>query len=147
MTDNPDYLDEPFQKAQSELAAAEIAFIEATARVEQAREASERLEAAVAALSGETTVGPLAQETETSTPVLSDARAAAQALSPEEFDKERKRKQRARQQEEIDLNPHGHMKCPGCGVTGKMTESTLTTEGGGIVRMLVCGGCRNQQLI
>ena len=152
-----DYLAIGLEAAQTELALAEIALIEATARAEQAREAHARHTAASAALSGETPVGPPAQppreadediityldRTETQTP----ERAAAAELTPEQFDAQRKKKQKARRQEEIDENPYGTMKCPGCGIVGQMTENTMTTAGGGIVRMLVCGGCKNQQMM
>ena len=165
-----DYLAIGLEAAQTELALAEIALIEATARAEQAREAHARHTAASAALSGETPVGPPAQyetqgknaerpdhkpraadesiityldRTETQTP----ERAAAAELTPEEFDAQRKKKQKARRQEEIDANPYGTLKCPGCGKTGLLVENTLTTAGGGIVRMLVCGGCKNQQMM
>ena len=155
-----DYLALGLQDAQSELASAEIALIEATARAEDAREAHARHEAASAALKGEIPVGPSAPEprgddepitaymdrTGEDTLHGSD-RAHNATLTPEEFDKERKQRQKARQQEEIDNNPHGKMKCPGCGVVGKMIENTLTTGGGGVVKMLVCGGCKNQQLM
>ncbi len=133
--------------ATAELAGAEIQLIEATARATSAREAVLRLQNAVAALNG-TPVAQLAEQTpdtrevEGSTP----SRRTSPDLTPEEFDAERKRKQRAREKEEIANNPLGHLKCPGCGVAGKITDSVMTTKGGGTVRMLICGGCGNQQL-
>ena len=150
-------LAEPLEAAQTELASAEIAFIEASARVEAAREAAQRLEAATAALNGETPVGPPAKQGYllkkedyppiAPPPAQSEERAASAALSPEEFDKERRRKQRKREKEQIANNPLGHLKCPGCGVTGKMSEQIVTTEKGGMIKALICGGCGNQAII
>jgi hypothetical protein len=154
-------LDEPLEKAQTELALAEVAFIEATARVESAREAAARLVAAVAALNGETPVGPSAtfedqgksaERPDHTPPEAYPAdrppeRAEAAAMSPEEFDKERIRRQRAREKEQIANNPLGHLKCPGCGVQGKMNEQVVTTPKGGVIKALVCGGCGNQAIM
>lgn len=152
--DLPEIVRASLQMAQDEHSEAEICLIEASARAETAREAVSRLEAAVAALNGETPVGPPAQSSDyeqqgknAERPDHTPERAAMAELSPEEFDEQRKRKQKQRKQDEIDNNPHGTMKCPGCGVIGQMAESVLTTAGGGSVRMLVCGNCRNQQLL
>ncbi len=149
-----DYLSLGLEAAQTELASAEVALIEATARAEVAREAAQRFEAASAALDGKTPVGPPApilQVPEFTENVNNEpqsiARAAAAELTPEQFDAQRKKSQKARRQEEIDANPYGTHKCPGCGKIGGMVENTLTTAGGGIVRMLVCGGCKNQQML
>jgi hypothetical protein len=154
-------------KAQTELGDAEIALLEATARAEVAREAAQRLVAACAALRGEIPVGPSAtvvthgnnppaldgspevhelMKESLSAPVSAE-RAEAAAMSPEEFDKERRRKQRKREKEEIANNPLGHLKCPGCGEIGHMTEQIITTEKGGVIKALICGKCGNQAIM
>ncbi len=133
--------------ATAELAGAEIQLIEATARAEVAREAVLRLQNAVAALNGTLVENPLKKEDYPPiAPPVSAERKVMQDMTPEQFDAERKRKQRAREKEEIANNPLGHLKCPGCGDVGKLTDAVMTTKGGGTVRMLTCGGCGNQQL-
>ena len=158
-------------EAQTELAHAELALIEATARADVAREASQRLEAACAALRGEIPVGPpatvdkgwsegettplpeqlpsipLSAPQEPGIPARTAEREAAAEMSPEEFDKERRRKQRKREKAEIANNPLGHLKCPGCGEVGHMTEQIITTEKGGVIKALVCGKCGNQAIM
>jgi len=167
-------LDAPLEEAQTELALAELALLEATARAEAARDAAQRLSAAVAALNGENPVGPSAtpqisgldadngnvaelvdQEVHTrlsapqepDNPARTAEREAAAAMSPEEFDKERKRKQRRARKEQIANNPLGHLKCPGCGETGNMTEQIVTTPKGGVIKALCCGDCGNQAIM
>jgi len=155
------------QEAQNELAAAEIAFIEATARVEGAREADSRLSAALAALNGEIPGGPPATPQisgldadngniaevidqnvhESLSAPRSAEREAAAGMSPEEFEKERKRKQRKREKEQIANNPLGHLKCPGCGEIGHMSEQIITTAKGGVIKALICGKCGNQAIM
>ena len=160
-------LDEPLESAQAELARAELALLEATARAATARDAASRLEAAVAALNGEIPVGPSATQQisvldadngnvaevidqnvhEALSAQQSVERAAAAAMSPEEFDKQRKRKQRQREKEQIANNPLGHLKCPGCGELGHMTEEIITTAKGGVIKALICGKCGNQAIM
>lgn len=147
-------LDEPLEAAQTELDMAELALIEATARAETARDVQSRLVAAVAALNGEIPVGPSATpEYEPETPIpapvpgRSPEREAMAELSQEDFDKERKRKQRMARKEQIANNPLGHLKCPGCGETGNMTEQIVTTPKGGVIKALICGDCGNQAIM
>ena len=130
----------------NDLAGSEIRLMEATAHAQKAREAADRLRLAVAALKGETAAICSKEQLIPDKQPLTADRAEAAAMTPEQFEAERKRKQRSREKEEIENNPLGHLKCPGCGVAGKMTDSTMTTKGGGVVRMLICGGCGNQQL-
>ena len=142
------------EESLAELAASEIQLMEVTARAQVAREATARLKNAVAALSGETPIAQLVEQTSDTREVegsnpsrcTNPDRAETAAMTPEQFEAERKRKQRQRQKQEIADNPLGHLKCPGCGVVGKMTDQIMTTKGGGTVRMLACGGCGNQQL-
>ncbi len=149
-----DYLEIARNAAQAETIAAELALIEATARAEAAREASARLEAAVAALNGESPTAT-AIEVPTSSEVLkfdnqsavTAERQAAADMTPEEFDAERKKRQRAKQKELDAQNPYAQLKCSGCGVTGKMTENIIQAPSGVPVRMLVCNGCGNQNII
>ena len=42
-------------------------------------------------------------------------------------------------------NPYAGVRCAGCGETGLMTE-TITERNGKTLRMVVCGGCGNQQI-
>ena len=131
-------------EALAELALAKIQFIEATARTKSAQEVASRLQLAVAALKGEVPSEIIIEPVPGK--VTTPDRADTAAMSPEEFEAERKRKLRRREKEEIENNPLGHLKCPGCGVAGKMTDQLMTTKGGGTVRMLACGQCGNQQL-
>jgi len=160
-------LSEPLETAQTELAHAELALLEATARVTLARESAGRLAAACAALRGEIPGGPPATPQitgldadngniaevidqnihEALSAPKSAERAAAAEMSPEEFDKQRKRKQRAREKERIANNPLGHLKCPGCGETGHMSEQIVTTAKGGAIKALICGKCGNQAIV
>lgn len=151
-------LDKALHEAQNELAGAEIALLEATARAEDARGEASRLEAAVlalkgqtpavsaevAALSGEPPAAAVNDRVATPAEVTESQRPDIQDLSPEEFDKQRKRKQRAREKEIQDNNPLAHISCTGCGAVGKMVDSVITAPSGAIVRMMVCSSCNNQ---
>lgn len=105
--------------AQSELAEAEIALLEATARAEAARRAAARLAAAVAAMNGE------------SPPPAAPRQEAAPKPKPKPAESD---------------NPLAHAKCAGCGLKGTLVESLRTTPGGAVVRMLECRKCGNQVL-
>jgi hypothetical protein len=145
-------LDNALDAAQTELAAAEISLVEATARAEAAREAAARLKAAVAALSGEAPPAPDNRvkeqpASETVYPVDTPSgtpRTDIHDMSPEEFDADRKKRQRARQKELDAQNPYANVKCSGCGVIGKMVDQIIQAPSGVPVRMLVCNGCGNQ---
>lgn len=134
-------LDKSLHEAQNELAGAEIALLEATARAEEAREASLRLKAAVAALAGESP--PATPPTGEESPEVVEER-GIQDLSPEEFDAQRKKKQRAREKELKDNNPLAHIKCAGCGVVGSMVDTITQAPSGATIRMMVCSSCNNQ---
>ncbi len=150
-----DYLEIARNAAQAETIAAELALIEAAARAEAAREASARLEAAVAALNGESptaTEQAPEQGVETAFQAVDDGsspseRSKMQAMSSEEFDKERQRRQRAKQKELDAQNPYAQLKCSGCGEIGKLIENIIQAPSGVPVRMLVCNGCGNQNII
>ena len=143
-------LDNALDAAQVETIAAELALIEATARAEAAREASARLEAAVAALNGESATPtvklPDIPKLSTETPISAERQATAD-MTPEEFDKERQRRQRAKQKELDAQNPYAQLKCSGCGEIGKLIENIIQAPSGVPVRMLVCNGCGNQNII
>ena len=134
-------LDKSLHEAQNELAGAEIALLEATARAEEARDASLRLKAAVAALAGESP--PATPPTGEHSPEVVEER-GIQDLSPEEFDAQRKKKQRAREKELKDNNPLAHIKCAGCGVVGDMVDTITQAPSGAPIRMMVCSKCNNQ---
>ena len=153
-------LDKSLHEAQNELAGAEIALLEATARAEEARDASLRLKAAVAALSGEPPPAADAPRGESENVIdfldrtsgdgsssadRSDKeRAAAADMTPEEFDAQRKKRQRAREKELKDNNPLAHIKCAGCGVVGDMVDTITQAPSGATIRMMVCSSCNNQ---
>lgn len=148
-------LKEKHRESQNELAAAELALIEAQVRAENARTNSARYEAAVAALSGEPPPAAVSTPVETPKEVIeaentpngaedTPSRDDMAELSPEEFDKARKRRQRQRQKEEMANNPYAHVKCSGCGSLGTMRDSIVTAPSGAPLRMMVCGGCGNQ---
>ena len=144
-------LTEARNRAQTELASAEIVLLEASAAAGTLREEVSRLEAAVAALKGKLRVEPLAtvdkvpEFTET---VNSATRLAASEMSPEEFNAERRRKQRVakkkQREEELENNPLANVRCSGCGCTGTMQESLIQAPSGATVRMMVCYKCNNQ---
>ena len=134
-------LDKSLHEAQNELAGAEIALLEATVRAEEARDASLRLKAAVAALSGESP--PATPPTDEKSPGVAEER-GIQDLSPEEFDAQRKKKQRSREKELRDNNPLAHIKCAGCGVVGSMVDTITQAPSGATIRMMVCSSCNNQ---
>jgi len=130
-------LTEALEAAQAELGTAEIALCEATARAQEARANASKLEAAVAALSGEPPAAATVEATETKRPDIQD-------LSPEEFDAQRKKRQRQKQKEAMANNPYAHVKCSGCGQLGTLHESIITAPSGAPVRMMACGSCGNQ---
>ena len=134
-------LDKSLQEAQNELAGAEIALLEATARAEEARDASLRLKAAVAALSGES---PPATEPTATKRLPREEERGLQDLSPEEFDAQRKKNQRRREKEVQDNNPLAHLKCAGCGTLGTLVDTVTQAPSGAPVRMMVCSKCNNQ---
>lgn len=139
-------------EAQNELAAAELALIQATARAEQARTEADRYAAAVAALSGEPppaaasvpAEAPTSYESAPHAPAANAERAAAREMTQKEFDAERKRRQRQKQKEAMANNPYAHIKCSGCGQLGTMQDSIVTAPSGAPLRMMVCSGCGNQ---
>lgn len=151
-------LTEARDKVQTELAEAEIALLESTARAEALRDEVWKLDAAVAALSGEKPPAePTAQnsgiaqeverdpdtiEVEGSTP--SSATSGIHEMSAEEFDKERKRRQRSKQKELDAANPYSEVPCGGCGTKGSLNDSFVTAPSGASIRMLVCSKCNNQ---
>ena len=134
-------LDKSLHEAQNELAGAEIALLEATARAKEAREASLRLKAAVAALSGES---PPATEPTATKRLPREEERGLQDLSPEEFDAQRKKNQRRREKEVQDNNPLAHLKCAGCGTLGTLVDTVTQAPSGAPVRMMVCSKCNNQ---
>ena len=154
-------LTEARDRAQIELASAEIVLLEASAAAGTLREEVSRLEAAVLALKGQTPAlaevaalsgveppAPLQDTQIGAESTQSGDRAAAAELSPEEFDVERKRKQRVarkrQKEEELANNPLAHVKCSGCGRTGTMQDVLKQAPSGATVRMLVCYKCNNQ---
>ena len=141
-----DYTKDHLERAQSELAEAEIALIEASAKAEVARDSAARLESAVAALSGDLppSVAPHSAQVAYETAVAENRGVAD--LTPEEFDKQRKKRQRAREKELEAQNPLAHIKCSGCGRKGKMTDSIIQAPSGASVRMMICGSCGNQSM-
>ena len=122
--------------AQSASAEADIALIEATASADALREEARKLNAAVAALSGE----PSAQIEPQAPKEAREGRLDAD-LSPEEFEKARLKRQKAKEAEENANNPYSNLKCTGCGRKGRISE--VFTENG--TRMLECR-CGNQML-
>ena len=116
-------LTEAWEKAQSELAAAEIVLLEATAAASLLREEAAKLGAAVAALSGRPSAAPVQV-----------------AESSDEVDRRRK----IRQKEKEASSPFANLKCSGCGSVGSMSEMYKQTSGSPI-RMLVCT-CGNQMI-
>jgi len=141
------------ETAQTELAVADIALMEATARQQVAQEAASRLQSAVAALGGKAPAEPAVPTIPEATAlsanqVLENAHGDIHELTPEEFDAERKRKQRVRdkerRQEEMANNPLAHVKCSGCGRQGTMQDTVMQAPSGATVRMMVCYKCNNQ---
>lgn len=148
-------LQEKAGEAQNELAAAELALIEAQIRAENARTNSRRYENAVAALSGEPPSAAASTPVEAPKEVTEAENTQKEAeeapsrdemaeMTPEEFDAERKRRQRQKKKEAMANNPYAHVKCSGCGQLGTMTDSIITAPSGAPLRMMVCGGCGNQ---
>lgn len=119
-------LQEELDTAQSELAAAEIALIEATARAGSAREGADRLKAAVAALNGDTSPPSEAPTRGSDEDIITylDRTEEPPIKQPED--------------------PLAHIPCAGCGDKGSMSEQYVTAPSGAAVRMLVCRNCGNQ---
>ncbi len=149
-------LTEARNRAQTELASAEIVLLEASAAAGTLREEVDRLKAAVAALSGEAPAEPPVLLYDLTAPekgLMSseefDRRSTAE-LSPEEFDKQRiarqKAAKKARLAEEEANNPLFHLKCSGCGRSGKIFETMMQAPSGATIRMMVCAGCNNQMM-
>lgn len=149
--------EERLEEARESLAKSQIGLIEAKVLHEAARLTVVQLEGAVAALSLETLESEVIKvEIEPEPPFdppdgpLKTAEGKTRVdpeLSREEFEIERRKRQRKIEQKQIDDNPHGTLRCPGCGKTGYMTENIMTTKAGGTLRALVCGKCSNQQMI
>lgn len=116
MDDLEAVLKQSLDSAQTELEAAEIALIEATAVAESARSRVDRLKAAYGAITGE-----------------------VPAAAPSE-------PRRTPKPKESDNNPLAQAKCVGCGSKGTMSETLITAPSGVPVRMLVCSQCGNQVL-
>lgn len=149
------------EKAQTELASADIALMEATARQQSASEAATRLDSAVAALCGEKPPAKpsaplIIEDTHTgerhtveSVPgtIITD-KDARREMSYEEFEADRVARQRAAKRaakkEAIANNPLGHLKCNGCGQVGTLQDSMVQAPSGATVRMMVCTSCNNQ---
>ncbi len=134
-------MEQELQGAQAGLVQADVAAIEATARLATCREAVDKLGAAVAAMRGETPVEPSAPET-----IIpqSEERAVRAAMSEQEFNADRKRRQKARQKELDAQNPLALYKCGGCGVVGSSTEQLIEAPSGAPVRLIGCSACGNQ---
>ena len=116
--------------AQNELAEAEVALLEAKARAEAARTAASRLKAAKAALDGAPITTSEAQPAEQRTPnPQGEGSTPSRRAKPE------------------DNNPLAHLKCKGCGKVGSLSEQYMTAPSGALVRMLVCGSCKNQNIM
>lgn len=135
--------------AQDELAQAEIALLHSTAKADGLREEVRKLQAAVAALSGEelpTVVN--SEQAEVAAPKETPGGPSVQndihEMSPEEFDAQRKKRQRQRQKEEDALNPYAEVPCGGCGTKGSLHDSMIQAPSGAVLNMLVCSQCNNQ---
>ena len=143
-----DQLTEARDKAQNELAQAEIALMQSTAAAEVLREEVRRLSAAVAALSGEKAPADPSGRTDDDVIPEEAPQGDIHEMTPEEFDAERKRKQRQRQKEldaeNLANNPYALVPCGGCGTKGSLRDSFITAPSGAQVRMLVCSKCNNQ---
>lgn len=133
-------------KAQAELAEAEIALMEATAAADALREEERKLSAAVAALSGEPPPAALEAATPPATPAESAPAGDIHEMSPEEFEAQRKRKQRQREKELQAQSPYAEVPCGGCGTKGSLQDSFVTAPSGAQLRMLVCTKCNNQMM-
>jgi hypothetical protein len=137
-------LKEALHTAQSELALADIALMEATAHQQVAFASATRLASAVAALSGEPSA-PIATPApeEGATPDKS-----IHELTPEEFDAQRRRNQAQKRKEDEEWraqnDPLYHMKCSGCGLKGTLSQTMMTAPSGAQVAMKVCTKCNNQ---
>lgn len=152
--------------AQEELTGAEIGLVEATARAEKARQEHSRLEAAVAALSGEPPPAaapePMRCSSEEGRSVHTREDAVAESaaatntpsgredtsqMTKEEFDAYRKQRQRQKAKEEAANNPYAHIKCSGCGEMGTSNMVVAQAPSGAPIRMMVCGSCGNQNIM
>lgn len=148
-------------EAQDELVLAEMSLLEASARAEKAREEASKLDAAVAALSGEPPpaaetlqrdgeeASHLAHNQEIAGSIPAPAtknpdRANTAEMSKEEFEEYVAKRRRQKKKEELDNNPYAHVKCSGCGSMGTMQDVIMTAPSGAPVRMMACGSCGNQ---
>jgi len=144
-------LKEALHTAQSELALADIALMEATAHQQVAFASATKLASAVAALSGEPSAPvdplplpkPMPTPEEGSTPDKS-----IHEMTPEEFDAQRRRNQAQKRKEDEEWraqnDPLYHMKCTGCGLKGTLSQTVMTAPSGAQVSMKVCTKCNNQ---
>lgn len=105
--------------AKAKLAKAEIKLLEATVATEALRENSGRLDAAVAALAGETPSAALI-------PPLSLLESGDKNI------------------ESAENNPLAQIKCTGCGRRGTLQDTIITAANGAQCRMMVCTRCKNQ---
>lgn len=120
-------LQDELNAAQTALAEAEISLLEANAAATSLREKAARLQAAVAALNGES---PLRGE-------------PAKVHVPEEGNPGKERDRRKQPQND---NPLAHIKCAGCGQKGVMDEQYIQAPSGAPVKVLICSSCGNQVL-
>jgi len=138
-------LTEARDKAQNELAQAEIALIEATAVAEGLREEAFKLEAAVAALTGaKPPAEPQTAVQDTQIAPADTPKGDIHEMTPEQFDAERKRKQRAKEKAAQANNPLAHVKCGGCGTAGTLVDQMVQAPSGATIRMMTCTKCNNQ---
>ena len=148
-----DILKQACGKAQSEMALAELQLAEATAKADALRTEAARLEAAVAALTGEPPPAAYSAPIEVATPETTPTppnttptpgREDTAEMTKEEFDAHRRQRQAQKRKEEQANNPYAHIKCSGCGSQGTMGETIMQAPSGAPVRMMVCGSCGNQ---
>lgn len=132
-----DELIKALDAAQAELAQAEISLLKSTTAAEEARIGASRLEAAVAALRGESPAATTKSPEDFHAPTLD--------MTPEEFEAHRRRRARAREQENQANNPYASLKCTGCGSVGSMSPTIITAPSGMPVHMLTCR-CGNQMM-
>lgn len=45
------------------------------------------------------------------------------------------------------VGPYAHVTCSGCGTKGQLYETMRSTKNGTVVRLLVCGTCKNETYI
>ena len=139
-------LQDELDAAQTALAEAEIALLEANAAATDLREKVRRLEAAVAALNGES---PLRGDNPDRVPEEGNSgkeRDPIEDMSPEEFDADRRRRQREKEKQRLANDPLAQIKCAGCGQNGVMAETYIQAPSGAPVKVLTCSSCGNQVL-